>query len=103
MTDISQKQGGWTPGQPTGWEPGGVHVVAALKSLTRRERYHVERGGISDATPAMLRSLQNKAMFYLKIDSPNGRCGFMRLTPLGENVRALIKARANPSTDQGEG
>jgi hypothetical protein len=32
-------------------------------------------------------------MFFLHIDSPNGRCGFMKLTPLGESVRATIKAR----------
>ncbi len=73
-----------------------------MSRLTQRQsevrdfivEYHVERGYIGDVTPAMLRSLRAKAMFYLKIESPNGRCGFMRLTPLGEGVQATIKARA---------
>ena len=68
--------------KPTGWEPGGVHIHAALKDLTRGERKHVANGYIGDCLPSTLQSLRRKAMFYLHIDSPNGRAGTMRLTPL---------------------
>ena len=83
--------------QKTGWEAGGAHVVAALRGLTKAERRHVAAGYVGEATNATVRSLRNKAMFYLKITSPNGRAGFMELTPLGMNVRALIKERASKS------
>jgi len=86
----------------TGWEPGGLHVQDALRSLTKAERRYVEAGYIGDVTPGVLRSLREKAMFYLQIDSPNGRCGSMRLTPLGVNVRALILARATGATSHAE-
>jgi hypothetical protein len=79
--------------QKTGWEPGGVHVVAALRGLTKAERRHVAAGYVGDVTTATLRSLRDKAMFYLEITSPNGRAGFMKLTPLGVNVRSLIRER----------
>jgi hypothetical protein len=75
------------------WKPGGRAVVEALRGLTRAERRHVEAGYVGDCQPATVRSLQHKAMFFLHIDSPNGRCGFMKLTPLGESVRATIAAR----------
>ena len=79
-----------TPGP---WEAGGSEVVKVLKGLTKRERYHVERGYIGgDITPHMVRRLQHKALFYLHIDSPNGRCGMLKPTPLGVNVRETIKA-----------
>jgi len=76
-----------------GWKPGGKHVIAALRGLTRAERRHVEAGYVGDVRPATLRSLCNKAMFFLHIDSPNGRCGFMKLTPLGESVRETLRLR----------
>ena len=75
------------------WKPGGRKVVEALRNLTRAERRHVEAGYVGDCQPATVRGLQRKAMFFLFIDSPNGRCGFMKLTPLGESVRATIAAR----------
>ena len=79
----------------TGWEPSGVHVRSALRGLTRRERQFVTDGCIhGDFQMRTVQSLKRKGMFYLHIDSPNGRCGLMKLTPLGENVRALIKAQA---------
>ena len=87
-----------------GWKPGGRHVLAALRGLTRAERRHVEAGYVGEATSATIRSLQCKAMFFLFIDSPNGRCGFLKLTPLGENVRKTIKARtANSVGTEAEG
>ena len=93
MTDTDKQK--WTAGEPTGWEPGGRHVIAALRGLTRAERQYVSDGCIhGDTRPATIRSLQHKGMFYLKITSPNGQCGFMELTPLGVNVRAEIKRRA---------
>ena len=82
----------------TGWEPGGEHVVAALRGLTSTERRHVLAGYIGDCRPSTLNSLRRQAMFYLKIDSPNGRCGIMVLTPLGRNVQALLKERATKAT-----
>jgi hypothetical protein len=78
---------------PTGWEPGGKRVVAALRGLTRAERKTVAAGYVCDQRPTTNRNLEHKGMFYLHIDSPNGRCGFMKLTPLGENVRKLLKAK----------
>lgn len=81
-------------GRASDWGPGGKHVVTAAKGLTKAERVHVLNGCISgDFRMSTVRSLESKAMFYLKIDSPNGRCGFMTLTPLGENVQALLKSR----------
>lgn len=77
----------------TGWEPGGVHVAEAARSLTKAERRHVMAGYNGDCSMPVLRSLRHKAIFYLKITSPNGRCGHMVLTPLGENVRALLADR----------
>lgn len=96
MTDLPTRLEGAAAGsrEPTGWEPGGKHVRAALSGLTRGERKHVAAGYVGDCTAATLRNLRNKAMFYLKIDSPNGRCGLMVLTPLGVNVRALLNERA---------
>lgn len=77
----------------TGWEPGGIHVQSALRGLTRAERGHVAAGYIGSAMPSMIRRLQYKGMFYLHIDSPNGMCGTMKLTPLGKNVHAMLTAR----------
>ena len=82
----------------TGWEPGGEHVVAALRGLTTAERRHVLAGHVADCRPSTLSSLKRQAMFYLKIDSPSGRWGIMVLTPLGRNVQALLKERAAKAT-----
>ncbi|QTC88066.1 hypothetical protein [Brevundimonas pondensis] len=75
------------------WRPDGKQVMAAARELTKAERRHVIAGYIGGCSAPVLRSLRNKAMFYLKITSPNGRCGHMVLTPLGVNVQALLKSR----------
>lgn len=87
------------------WKAGGARVIAAARNLTRAERRHVLAGCISgDFRMSTVRSLQGKALFYLKITSPNGRCGFMTLTPLGENVQALLKSsQAARQSRGGEG
>jgi hypothetical protein len=47
-----------------------------------------------------VRSLRDKGLFHLVIDSPNGQCGFMHLTPLGEAVRAALSlAEPHPQKD----
>lgn len=81
---------------PDPWGPGGERVKAAVRGLTRAEKRVVAAGYISDCRMATVRSLQRKGMFYLHIDSPNGMCGIMRLTPLGINARSAI-ARATGS------
>ena len=72
-----------------------------LRGLTQRQRYHVKRGCISgDFTMATVRALTRKGLMRLEITSPNGQCGFMRLTPLGERVRAYLATVRAPSTHQ---
>lgn len=69
------------------------------KALSSAQRYHVERGCISgDFTMATVNALKRKGLFELVISSPNGRCGFMELTPLGKQVR---QALATPSDKEG--
>lgn len=72
-----------------------AYVRDALSGLTRTQKRYVMDGSIhGDPTMATIRALKAKALFYLKIDSPNGRAGFMVLTPLGETVRRILKDRA---------
>lgn len=71
-----------------------IQISNAARNLTRAERKFVERGCIfGDFSMQTISNLQGKGLMYLHIDSPNGRAGFMRLTPLGESVQALIKSR----------
>lgn len=79
----------------TGWEPGGEHVKAAVRRLTRAERRAVAAGYIGSERMDTVRNLKRKGMFYHHITSPNGRCGPMKLTVLGMNARQLINARAH--------
>jgi hypothetical protein len=70
-----------------------AYVTEALRGLTRTQKKFVLAGCLhGDFTMATVRALRSKALFYLHIDSPNGRCGFMKLTPLGETVREILKA-----------
>ncbi len=71
------------------------YVTEAMRGLTPKQRQFVIDGTIhGDFTMTTVRALRSRALFYLHIDSPNGRCGTMRLTPLGETVRGILKARA---------
>lgn len=87
-----------TSGAPSGSLPANalpLYVQEALRGLTRAQRTYVKDGCIhGDCTMTTIRALQRKALFYLKITSPNGRCGFMALTPLGETVQRILKERA---------
>lgn len=66
-------------------------VTAARRGLTRAQRRHVERGCISgDFRMQTVRALKAKGLMHLVIDSPNGQCGFMHLTPLGKAVQAIM-------------
>lgn len=47
-----------------------------------------------DFSIATFRALRRKGLFYIHIDSPNGRCGTARLTPLGEAVSAALPPSA---------
>lgn len=79
------------------------HLVLMVKRrLTRAQRLYVKDGAIhGGCTMATVRVLRAKRLFELVIDSPNGQCGFMRLTALGEAVRAaLIAAPASPADAQ---
>jgi uncharacterized protein YjhX (UPF0386 family) len=71
-------------------------VAAVLHRLSRSplQRQLVRDGCIhGDFTMATVRALKRKGLFHLVISSPNGQCGFMELTPLGEAVRAELRAR----------
>ena len=70
------------------------YVAEALAGLTRAQKRYVIDGCVhGDCTMQTIRALQRKALFYLKITSPNGRAGHLVLTPLGERVREILKAR----------
>lgn len=70
-------------------------VRFAVANLTRTQRHYVRAGAIhGDCTMQMVETLRRKGLFHLVIDSPNGQCGFMRLTPLGDAVSAVLKAKA---------
>lgn len=73
----------------------------AMKTLTRAQRMYVRDGSIhGDCTMRTVRGLQAKGMFYLKISSPNGQCGFMELTDLGREVQtSLIASGVRHSLD----
>ena len=70
------------------------YVKEALRGLTRTQRKYVIDGCIhGDVQGGTIHELKRKALFYLHIDSPNGRVGVMELTPLGETVRAILLER----------
>lgn len=72
-------------------EVAGRRAAAALKQLTRAQKRFVADGYIhGEFRMQTIRELLRKGLFYLVIDSPNGQCGHMELTPLGKNVQALI-------------
>lgn len=86
--------------------PGQAEPSAVWRSLTRAQRMYVRDGSIhGDCTMATVRALRSKGLFELVIDSPNGRCGFMRLTSLGGAVRdsALAAADTSHASDKGPG
>lgn len=63
----------------------------ALRSLTKVQRMYVKDGCIhGDCSMRTARLLMGKGMFHLVISSPNGKAGFLHLTPLGERVRSLL-------------
>lgn len=70
-----------------------AYVQEALKGLTRAQKKCVLAGAIGESTMATVRTLRSRALFYFHPDSPNGRCGLMRLTPLGVTVQGILKAR----------
>lgn len=66
-------------------------VKDAKRGLTRVQRRFVRDGSIhGDCTMTTVRALKRKGLFSLVISSPNGQCGFMELTPLGQAVRATL-------------
>lgn len=72
-----------------------AYVREALTGITRAQRRFVLDGCIhGDTTALTIRGLQQKALFYFHPTSPNGRCGDLRLTPLGETVRSILRERA---------
>ena len=67
--------------------------IAGLR-LTMAQKSAILDGYIGDQVMVTVNALKRKGLFHLVIDSPNGRCGFMRLTPLGIEVQAILRARA---------
>lgn len=71
------------------------YVKEAMRGLTPTQRKMVIDGSChGDVTMATIRALRGRALFYLKITSPNGRGGHMELTPLGVTVQGILKAKA---------
>jgi hypothetical protein len=74
------------------------YVLDAMRGLTKVQRQFVIDGCFhGDVTMATVRALQSRALFYLKIISPNGRCGSMVLTPLGKTVQTILSGKLPPS------
>lgn len=65
-----------------------VSKIAA--SLTKAQRDAVMRGAIGDHTMATVRALMSRGLMHLRIDSPNGRAGFVENTTLGDKVAAHL-------------
>jgi hypothetical protein len=69
-----------------------LYVRKVLGNITRTQRRYVLDGCIhGGCSMRTVRALRAAGLFYLKIDSPNGQCGHMVLTPLGKTVQALIR------------
>lgn len=91
MTHSVGDRGSFRP--QAGSIPTEQAVRSAAKALTPKQRGFVKAGCIhGDFTMRTVYALRDKGLFHLVIDSPNGRCGFMRLTPLGEAVQAAIQS-----------
>ena len=77
-------------------EQAGIPALAvreAIRRLTPVQRAYTKTGAIhGDFTMATVKALEAKGIFHLVIDSPNGQCGFMRLTSLGEAVKTALKS-----------
>jgi hypothetical protein len=80
--------------------PSGLaNVQMIARGLTTVQRRYILAGAIhGDCAVATVRALKRKGLFRLVIDSPNGHCGFMRLTPLGEAVREMLQSAAAHGT-----
>lgn len=76
-------------------EPITEDFAKLMRGLTKVQKRHIANGTFSgDFRMDTVFVLKRKGIFYHKITSPNGRCGPMALTPLGERVRtALAKAQ----------
>jgi uncharacterized protein YjhX (UPF0386 family) len=69
-------------------------LAPIIRRLSPKQKTFIRDGCIhGDFTMATVRALKFKGLFHLVIDSPNGQCGFMELTPLGNAVRAEMAAR----------
>jgi len=69
-------------------------MKALVRSLTKAQRLLVTDGCVhGDFSMHTVRALKRKGLFHLVIDSPNGQCGFMRLTDLGVAVQAILRAK----------
>jgi len=66
-------------------------IARIAKGLTKAQRDEVKRGTFSGDNPiTTARALMRKDLMHLRIDSPNGRCGFIECTPLGLAVRTYL-------------
>lgn len=65
--------------------------------LTKLQRQLVIDGCIhGDFSMRTVRALKDKGLFHLVIESPNGQCGFMRLTSAGEALRSSLSPARHP-------
>lgn len=70
---------------------GSDDLDKLVRGLTDIQREAVRRGGIGDESMATVNALKRKGLMHLRIDSPNGRWGFMELTPLALALKAHIE------------
>lgn len=92
MTDISQKQGGWTPGQKLTAKQIETLLAVSLGNVACRNMGH-SAWRIVGASPTVVGRLVSLGL----VRWTNGWMGDARLTEMGE----VALSRANPSTDQG--
>ena len=72
-----------------------AEIRAAKRGLTKIQRMYVKDGSAhGDCSIVTIRSLIRKGIFYIEISSPNGKCGFARLTQLGKAVSDALPIEA---------
>lgn len=69
-----------------------MDVEQIARSLTKAQREQVARDAIGgDFVLGTVKALTRKGLFAFSPESPNGRCGPVRITPLGLAVRAYLE------------
>jgi hypothetical protein len=116
MTDISQKQGGWTPGpwkahlnfrgengSPDVWQIDDEHDAVCTTQFCYAQNTEANARLIA-AAPDLYEALREaKRALWIGARDQWNLSDFKNWAVVQQIDGALDKARANPSTDQGEG